>query len=168
MRPAPIALLDDKALRAAWDRVIPLQRRIYGDDSTKASRRARYGEMVAALEAMHSATGDARFVAAVEAMKEHGFDRQDAGTWKRRFDSTEKVCVRRMHELLSRNRARNARHAAGMVAVMFSIDGASFDAVRKRLERAYRRAKPILTTRIIHSDVFSKVWTKDAAPKIPA
>jgi hypothetical protein len=162
MNPPPIALFDDKALRAAWERVIPLQRRIYGDDSTKASRRARYGEMVAALEAMHSATGDARFVAAIEAMKEHGFDRQDAGTW-RRLDRTEKVCVRRMHELLLRNRVRSVGHAAGMVAVMFSIDGASFDAVRKRLERAYVRAKPILTTRV-HSGAFSKGWTKAAAP----
>ena len=144
MKPPPIALLDDKALRAAWERVIQLQRRIYGDDSTKASRRARYGEMVAALEAMLSATGDARFVAAIEAMKEHGFGRPDAGTWKRRLDRTEKVCVRQMHELLSRSWARNPRHAAAIIAVMFSIDGASFDAVRKRLERAYGRAKPTI------------------------
>ena len=138
---------DREALRSAWKLATDMQRRIYAQQK-KIRRRARSGATVADLQMMQAATGDPRFVAAIEAMKAHGFDRKDAGTWKRIFDGDQRLYVRRMHELLTRKRVRSVSDAAAIVAEMFCVGGQSFDAVVKKLERAYVRAKPILTTRV--------------------
>jgi hypothetical protein len=130
---------DFEALRAAWERAIPMQRGIYRPQ--KKRRRARSGETIAALEDMYAATGDASFRAAVESMKKYGLDHQDAGTWRVRETRVETTCIARMHHLRKRDGTLSVRRAAAMAAVMFWVEGASFEAVVRRLERAYGRAK---------------------------
>jgi hypothetical protein len=66
------------------------------------------------------------------------------GSSKAAKDAADITCARRMHELMSRGKARSIPHAAMIVATTFAISGPTFDAVIKRLDRAYRRAKPLL------------------------
>ena len=73
---------------------------------------------------------------------------RDGRAWRRGSSKAAKAaaditCARRMHELMSRGKARSIPHAAMIVAVTFAISGPSFDSVIKRLDRAYRRAKPL-------------------------
>jgi hypothetical protein len=131
----------------------------------KKARRARYGEMIALLEDKHAVTGNPRFGAAMEAIKERGFGRQHAGTWRTRKKQDERVYVARMHDILEQKEAPSIRTAAARVAVEFWIPGASFEAIVKRLDRAYRRAKPILIGRrraakhrVLFGEI-SEVWT---------
>lgn len=132
---------DYETLRAHWERARRDAGRVYRPEKI---RRARRGEIVSALTTMHAATGDLRFGDALAAMVEHRFDRQHAGTWRIRERQEERVCIWRMHELRVRGKARSERQAAAMVAVMFCVGGLSFDAAVRKLERAYRRAKPTL------------------------
>ena len=132
---------DYKALSEIWKLAANAQRRIYSN--TKAPKRARVGEMIAALSAMYHCSGDPRFTAAVEAIKEGGFDKANAGTFKARERAEDQLYARRMHYLLARDKTMSIRIAAARVAVEFIVPGATFDAVVKRLARAYRLAKPI-------------------------
>ena len=90
---------------------------------------------------MHAITGDARFTAAIAAMREHGFDRQTAATWRVRERQVETVCVARIDHLRKRDASLSMRLAAARVAVMFLVEGASFDTVVRRLSNAYKRER---------------------------
>ena len=87
---------------------------------------------------MQAATGDTRFSAAIEAITEYGLDRQNAGTWRLQERHEERFCIYQMEHLLRRDASLSVRRAAARVAVMALVDGASFDAVVKRVERAYQ------------------------------
>jgi hypothetical protein len=126
------------ALRAAWETAVPLQRRIYKE--CQKTRRARSGEIISALVDMRAITGDARFEAAIAAIREHGFDRQTAATWRVRERQVEAICVARIDHLRKRDASLSVRLAAARVAVMFCVEGASFNAVVRRLGQAYSEA----------------------------
>jgi hypothetical protein len=53
----------------------------------------------------------------------------------------EKVFLAMMVRLLQSGRAPSLRSAAAQATVAYSVAGNSFDAVVKKLERAYRRSK---------------------------
>jgi len=122
-------------------------------------------EVMAMLQDMHVASGDQAFAEAVNAIKKHGFDRANAGTWKNAqekiFGET-RTCVARMEWLIERKKVPSVRQAAAQVAVEYSIAGASFNAVVKRLEGAYRRRKP--NGRIVASAA-SLAWKQNHLPK---
>jgi hypothetical protein len=138
---------DYKAYRAAWENFIVVKEhgRPVAKNVTQAERLAY--------------TNDPRV--GLAALRPPAF--RDARTWlrslaKRRKDSVDNVCVRRMHQLLERNKTLSVPGAATRVAVEFWISGPTFDAVVKRLKRAYQRARPILVSRVL-SDGISEVWT---------
>jgi hypothetical protein len=137
---------DYKALRAAWENFIVVKE--HGQLATKTITQA---------ERLAYTDGPP----ATRALRPPVF--RDVRTWRRksaerRKDSVDRVCVRRIHDLLERDKTLSVRVAAARVAVEFWVSGPSFDAVVKRLERAYRRAKPILASRVLSSDI-SEVWT---------
>jgi hypothetical protein len=147
------------ALQAAWEKVVLVNEngRIVSKNMrqmeqliasrgppAKKPKRTSYRAKVADLT-LKAKAGDAASIRSLAAMKKLG----DGRAWKRKsaqagIESANSVCVNRMHELLERNKARSIRHAAATVAVVFSISGPSFAAVVKRLDRAYRCAKPLL------------------------
>ncbi len=98
-------------------------------------------KVMAMLQDMHVASGDQIFAEALNAIKKHGFDRANAGTWKKAqekiFGETHNY-VARMEWLIGRRKV-SVSQAAAQVAVEYSIAGASFNAVVKRLQGAYRR-----------------------------
>jgi hypothetical protein len=94
---------------------------------------------------------------------------RDDRSWRRasaksRKGSVDKVCVRRMHDLLERDKTLTVCLAGARVAVEFWISGPTFETVVKRLDRAYRRAKPILVSRVLSGDI-SEVWTNRRQPQ---
>jgi hypothetical protein len=127
------------ALRKAWEAAIPRQRRIYKEP--QKARRARSGEIISGLEDMRAITGDARFADAIAAMREHGFDRQTAATWRVRERQVATVCVARIDHLRKRDASLSMRLAAAKVAAMFWVEGTSFDTVVRRLSDAYKRER---------------------------
>jgi hypothetical protein len=128
-------LWDYTTLQRRWERALRLVRGA-ACRPTK-TRRARAGEVVNALKDAFGATGDPRFIAAIAALKEHGLDRPDAKTFQRvRWRPIEYNSIRRMEQLL-RVPDRSRRIAAARTAVEFHIEAASFDAVVRRLDRAY-------------------------------
>ena len=129
-------LWDYETLRRRWERTRVAEQGAYR--RPEKTRRARGGEVVNALKEAIGATGDPRFAAAIKALKEHGLDRPDAKTFQRaRWRPIEYNCLRRMEQLL-RVPARSTRVAAARTAVEFHVEALSFDAVVRRLERAYR------------------------------
>jgi hypothetical protein len=107
--------------------------------SPEKVRRARGSEVIAALKEAFGATGDPRLVAAIEALKESGFDQPNAKTLQRfRAVPIEANCIRRIEQLRAREPRPSVRSAAARTAVEFHVEGATFDAVVRRLERAYR------------------------------
>ena len=149
---------DFAAFQAAWENVAlvnengrivsknlrQMEQLIASRAAATTTKRTRYRAAVADLTHKANA-GDVVSIRSLAAMNKLG----DGRTWKRKsmqagIESANRVCVNRMHELLERNKARSVRHAAATVAVVFSISGPSFAAVVKRLDRAYRRAKPLL------------------------
>jgi hypothetical protein len=74
----------------------------------------------------------------IDVLAKHGFDHADAGTWKRAPPvDPETIYMRRMDQVMQRNGGK-LRSAAARVAVEYWVAGKSFDAVVKRLSRAYR------------------------------
>jgi hypothetical protein len=127
-----------KALRKRWEAVCgPRRRKLEAGIYRRPSRRPSGPAIIAALEDMQARTGDGRFGSAIEAIKQHGFDRQHAGT-RKNVAATERAFVGRMLVLTNVKRL-SVHKAAAHVAVEFWIAGQSFDAVVQRLERAYRR-----------------------------
>jgi hypothetical protein len=127
------------ALRKRWERVcgeqvLNREARFY----PRRRRRASGAAIITALTAMQAKTGDSRFGSAIDAIKEHKLDRQDAGTWKNAAEA-EMACVGRMLALVNGKGRLSSRQAAARVAAEYAVQGKSFDAVVKRLERAYRR-----------------------------
>jgi hypothetical protein len=141
----------------AWQRANEAAMRVY--ERPSKIKHAHGREIISALRDMYSATGDSRFLDALAAMTEHGFDRPHAGTWRIRERREERVCVMWMHDRLAGEKTLSVRQAAKRAAVAFWISGQSLDAVTKRLERAYRRAKPALTDRTVCRAI-STAWTK--------
>jgi hypothetical protein len=117
--------LDYSTLRAAWESSVIVKEhgRLVAKTITQAERRAYRDDL--------SSARPARF--------------RDDRSWRRasaksRKDSVDRVCVRRMRYLLERNETRSVPVAAARVAVEFWISGPSFEAVVRRLSRAYHRA----------------------------
>jgi hypothetical protein len=128
-------LWDYETLWRRWERTRCAEQGAYRRPTK--TRRARGGEVVNALKEAFGAAGDPRFAAAIEALKEHGLDRPDAKTFQRiRWRPLEFNSIRRMEQLL-RVPDRSRRIAAARTAVEFHIEAASFDAVVRRLDRAY-------------------------------
>jgi hypothetical protein len=135
MRPSPYyPVLQDRWERVCGIRMLKQEAGFY----PPRRRRASGASLITALTAMQAKTGDSRFGAAIEAIKEHKLDQQDAGTWKN-VAHAEMACVRRMLALVNGKGRLSSRHAAARVAAEYAVQGKSFDAVVKRLERAYRR-----------------------------
>jgi hypothetical protein len=107
-------------------------------------KRARSGEVISALSDMAAATGDDRFLAALAAMTEHGFDQPNAGTWKIRERREKRVLVKWMHDRRARKKM-SIQQAAEMAVERFGfVDGENLDDAVRRLVRAYREARPAL------------------------
>lgn len=110
--------------------------------STKRLRISRPGlargpKVVNSLRAYHQATGDDAFddafKLAIDAMRQYGFDQQDAGTLKR-FDKIDEGLVHRMERLIRSGRARSFRDAAAQTAGdARPANGGTFDSVVRRL-----------------------------------
>jgi hypothetical protein len=105
------------------------------------ARLPRGREMVAGLRTLYAATGDRAFADALAAIERHGLEKLDAGALKRAraktFGTHEAVTYfPRMKQLVERG--LSVRHAAALVAVTWSIEGASFQAVTKSLSTGYR------------------------------
>ena len=126
-------------LRERWESADRLARGVY--KSPEKIRLARGREVVAALRAMYSATGDPAFAAALKAIEVWGFERLDAGTLKRaRISAGSNETVTffpRMHTLVGQG--FSVRHAAAQVACTWWIEGQSFDAVVDGLRTGYRK-----------------------------
>jgi hypothetical protein len=126
------------ALQKRWERVcggqvLNREARFY----PRPRRRASGAAIITALTAMQAKTGDSRFGSAIDAIKAHKLDQQDAGTWKNAAE-TEMACVGRMLALVNGKRL-SAHHAAARAAVEYAVRGKTFKVVVLRLERAYRR-----------------------------
>jgi hypothetical protein len=124
---------DYETFRLRWQRTHHFACRV-----PAKTRRARSGEVVYWLKWAIGLTGDPRFAAAIEATKEHKLDRLNSKTLQRVvWRPIERTCIRRMQQLL-RVQTRSMRWAAARTANEFHIEAQSFDAVVRRLERAYR------------------------------
>lgn len=136
-------------LQARWERVHAREGEVYV--RTKKMRQARGSETIATLKVWYAATGDIAFREAIEAAQKRGFDRQNSSTLKRARDMAhgynEEVSLAMMVRLL--RRGRTLRSAAARTAVAYSVPGNSFDAVVKKLERAYRRFRQSAAVRVV-------------------
>jgi hypothetical protein len=132
-----------EVLQARWESVHAREGEIYV--RTKKMRQARGSETIATLKVWYAATRDIAFRKAIEAAQKLRFDRQNSSTLKRARDMAhgydEKVFLAMMVRLLQSGRAPSLRSAAAQATVAYSVAGNSFDAVVKKLERAYRRSK---------------------------
>jgi hypothetical protein len=140
------------ALRETWNRLATAERGAAKrpEAPNKASLYPRPGtakrQSVAILKKIEQArVSEARhaseLLAAAGAVRDGRAWRQ--GSNKAAKDAADITCARRMHELMARGKARSIPHAAMIAAVTFAISGPTFDSVWKRLDRAYRRAKPL-------------------------
>jgi hypothetical protein len=127
-------------LEQRWQRVVNQRTRkreqvVY----RRETRRASGPKIIAALKDMASATGDPRFTAAVQAIKEHRYDRQHAGTWRQiKRIAAEVAYARAMETLIWKGWPE--RKAAGQVAIDFMIAGANLKSVVATLVHVYRRS----------------------------
>lgn len=101
----------------------------------KAKKRPSGPEIIAELKDYFVASGgDRRFAEAVNAIQEHGFDRADAGTWKRaktKVFGHDRIYRARMKQLLEGG--ASDRYAAARVAVEYSVPAKTFDAAVRHL-----------------------------------
>lgn len=133
-----------EALRRRWETVCGSRLRVAEQHlyRQRPRRRPSGPATLAALADMQAKSGDRRFGAAIEAVRQHGFHRQDAGTWRSVAD-VEHAYVSRML-ILCEVKGHSVRGAAASVAVEYWVAGKTFAAVVKKLERAYRRrTKPV-------------------------
>jgi hypothetical protein len=132
------------ALKQRWERVRAFERLAYRRDRKieRPSGPAVVAFLEDALEATKADSDSAYLRRAIGHLKKNGFDRADAGTWKRAYASkwgdADSACVARM-DYLVRHQNRSVRHAAAQAAAEFVVAGNTFEAVIRRLSSAYRR-----------------------------
>jgi hypothetical protein len=128
-------------MRERWKNSQKAQHAIYA--KVAPTKRPSGPEIVAALKDIYAASGDRRVAEAIDAIQELGFDRANAGTWKRAhakiFGPTNETVVERMRRLVKHG--ASVRHAAARIAVEFLVPGKHFDAVVQRLTGIYRQAR---------------------------
>jgi hypothetical protein len=128
-----------KQLGERWEKRQKAEREIYA--KVAATKRPSGPEIVATLKEMHAASGDRRLAEAVNAIQEHGFDRADAGTWKRArakvFGPTNETIVETMRRSLKHN--PSVRHAAARAAVECGVNGKTFAAAERHCRDIWQR-----------------------------
>jgi hypothetical protein len=128
-----------KQLGETWKRGRKAERTIY--KNAAPPKRPSGPDVVAALKEMHAASGDRRITEAVKAIQELGFDRADAGTWKRahfkKFGPTNETIVESMRRSIKHK--HSVRHAAARAAVEYGIPANSFDAAVRHVSDIWHR-----------------------------
>jgi hypothetical protein len=125
-------------LQARWERGRALETAAYAEE--EKPRLGRTTEVAATLVAMYRATGRGIYAEAHRAMMFDGFLDDDgacgrfAPWWEKQAEAT---YIERMKFLVERDADRSVRHAAARTAAEYLVPGKNFEAVVKRLERAY-------------------------------
>lgn len=128
-----------KQLGEKWERGRKAERTIY--KNATPPKRPSGPDVVAALKAMHEASGDRRLAEAVKAIQELGFDRADAGTWKRahvkKFGPTNETIVESVRRSIKHK--PSVRHAAARAAVEYGVPAKTFNAAVRHVSDIWHR-----------------------------